>query len=174
MRPPNAEASPSTISRGKRPHRDTNDVLYLRSDLFVARRAICPSYDRSPLTPPRGSNDNLNWTSRFFIGFRFAFHEPCLFASQRGSCTCPVRNHSKGIYTIPRSASLGFSCDREWVIRKGRAGDRFKRICSWGVSLDAHALTSSLGSSFQECAEFPGFGSVMVAARKTWKGAYLQ
>jgi hypothetical protein len=38
---------------------------------------------------------------------------------------------------FPDRLVSAFSADREWVIRKGRAADRFKRIYSWGVSLDA-------------------------------------
>jgi hypothetical protein len=44
---------------------------------------------------------------------------------------------------IPRSAGLGFSCDRAWVIRKGRAADRFKILCCLGYEFGCHALTSS-------------------------------
>lgn len=54
--------------------------------LFVARRAIRPSYDRFPLNPcVQGSkNDNLKRTSHLhWISFRF--HEPCLFVSVAGN-----------------------------------------------------------------------------------------
>ena len=61
---------------------------------------------------------------------------------------------------IPIQHSIEF---REWVIRKGRAPDRFKRLCSRRLPL----TSPSLASSFQACAEFPVFGSVMVAASKT-------
>lgn len=66
-------------------------------------------------------------------------------------------------YPISRSSGLGFSCDREWVIRKGRAADRFKILC-WCEFGDV----LSLGALFkvQGCAKFPVFGSAMVAACK--------